>query len=231
MNEKKPCETRKEGLGPHRLLHAVAGDRHRRHGRSTRGSTASGGGSRRSSSSSMRCVGISVTAGYHRLFAHRSYECHPAGPGLLPLLRRHGAAELDPRLGLGPSHPPPVRRPRLGSVQHPARRLVGAHPLDLLQEPGRTGPSTTCRTCRRTRSCGSSTATRRGSASSAASGFRRSIGWAMGSAARRPAVGRLPARRRDSPHDVLRQLDRAPLRLAAVHRGELGARQRRGSRC
>ena len=23
-------------------------------------------------------VGVSVTAGYHRLFAHRSYECHPA---------------------------------------------------------------------------------------------------------------------------------------------------------
>lgn len=24
------------------------------------------------------CVGVSVTAGYHRLFAHRTYECHPA---------------------------------------------------------------------------------------------------------------------------------------------------------
>jgi len=24
------------------------------------------------------CIGISVTAGYHRLFAHRTYECHPA---------------------------------------------------------------------------------------------------------------------------------------------------------
>ena len=23
-------------------------------------------------------VGLSVTAGYHRLFAHKSYECHPA---------------------------------------------------------------------------------------------------------------------------------------------------------
>ncbi len=24
------------------------------------------------------CIGVSVTAGYHRLFAHRTYECHPA---------------------------------------------------------------------------------------------------------------------------------------------------------
>ena len=83
------------------------------------------------------CVGVSVTAGYHRLFAHRTYECHPAVQAFYLFFGAMALQNSILELGLRPPPAPPLRGPRLGSVQHPARRLVGAHRVDLLQERGR----------------------------------------------------------------------------------------------
>ena len=49
-----------------------------------------------------------------------SYECHPAGPGVLSLLRRDGDSEQHLHLGRGPPAAPPLRRRRRsGSVLCP----------------------------------------------------------------------------------------------------------------
>ncbi len=76
-------------------------------------------------------VGLSICAGYHRYFSHKSYECAPAVQVFYAVFGAHGGAELDPRLVRRPSPPSPLRRRGLGSVQHQARLLVGAHPVDL----------------------------------------------------------------------------------------------------
>jgi hypothetical protein len=78
-------------------------------------------------------VGMSICAGYHRFFSHKSYEAS-APPDFLRHLRSPGRTELDPLVvGESPGSSQ-VRGQGLGSVQHPARLLVGAHVLDLLQE-------------------------------------------------------------------------------------------------
>ena len=95
--------------------------------------SGSSGGSRSSSWSSTRWSALSVTAGYHRLFSHRSYECHPAVQafylffGAMALQNSILAWASDHRI-----HHRYVDHD-WDPVQHPARRPVGAHPLDLLQ--------------------------------------------------------------------------------------------------
>jgi stearoyl-CoA desaturase (delta-9 desaturase) len=48
-------------------------------------------------------IGLSVTAGYHRYYSHRTYECNPVVQGFFLFFRGHGPAELPASLGFGPS--------------------------------------------------------------------------------------------------------------------------------
>ena len=44
---------------------------------------------------------MSITAGYHRLWAHKAYEAHFAAARVLPGIRHDGAAEQRLRVGSG----------------------------------------------------------------------------------------------------------------------------------
>ena len=169
------------------------------------------------------CVGISVTAGYHRLFAHRSYECHPL---IQSFYLFFGAMALQNSILYWASD----HRTHHRYVDHdwdPYNIQRGgwwAHILWIFYKNPPGGPSRTCPICRRTpgaapESLFESHRHRRGPR--AAHPDRRRVRRSSGGT----PVGRVPARGRDSSHDVLRELDRPPVRVAPLHRGELGEGQ------
>ena len=170
--------------------------------------------------------GIAITAGYHRLWAHRAYSAHWSGANLPDAVRRHGAAEQHPGLGLAAPHPSPVRR-RLGqgSVQREARFLVFAHGLDPARLPERQE-----RFLERARPRARSHRQFSAPVLHSAHGLhepRRAAARGLGRGRR---VGRVPARghpasRDQPPLHVVHQLAGPHVGLAAVHGREHGARQ------
>ena len=81
---------------------------------------------------------MAVTAGYHRLWAHRTYEAHCRAAHLLSDLRHHGAAEQRVHLVQRAPQPSPARRRRRPRpVLGAARLLVLAHRLDAARVPER----------------------------------------------------------------------------------------------
>ena len=53
--------------------------------------------------------GLSITGGYHRLWAHKSYEAGPVAEVVLCPVGRRRIAEQHPGLGIGSPPPPPPR--------------------------------------------------------------------------------------------------------------------------
>ena len=78
-------------------------------------------------------VSFSVTAGYHRCFAHKAYVCHPAVQAFSVFFGAMALQEFRPEVVLRPPRSSSIRGSSTGiRSRHPARRALGAHFLALL---------------------------------------------------------------------------------------------------
>ena len=173
-------ERAQERLGPHRLLRAVAG----RSASSARRPTSIVHGVRLVAAGALpRALRLRRRLGDRGLSsALRAPDLRvsPGRPGLLSVLRRHGAAELDPRTGPPTTGCTTATSTTTGTPTTSSAAAGGRTSSGSSTRARPTGRSTTCRTCRRTRSCGSSTGISSLIGIVCGLGIPTLIGWAFG---------------------------------------------------